>query len=243
MNNPETLATRRDNQEWTIQRRWQREGTIKNEQSRDIGNTKGQSRMNNPETLATRRDNQEWTIQRHWQHEGTIKNEQSRDIAILETQDTGRRLTNHKNTKQQRKPKKMINTDPTNTGSEPRCSPMVSSSCLLYSYWPVIVEYEVINYLSGFLCTWCIEHMCIIYQLISSSFLIHRVSNLYYKYYKYCLKKYTALVSLMESQSRHYKYSCNLNIDFDLFLRFCDLILKLFRQFSILLFYCRFITL
>jgi hypothetical protein len=44
-------------------------------------------------------------IQRHWQHEGTIKNEQSRDIAILETQDTGRRLTNHKNTKQQRKPK------------------------------------------------------------------------------------------------------------------------------------------
>jgi hypothetical protein len=29
------------------------EGVIKNEQSRDAGNTKGQSRMNNPEILAT----------------------------------------------------------------------------------------------------------------------------------------------------------------------------------------------
>lgn len=136
------------------------------------------------------------------------------------TFDKRHRTRRSKAKKTTQKTKKMINTDPTNTGSEPRCSPMVSSSCLLHSYWPVIVEYEVINYLSGFLCTWCIEHMCIIYQRISSSFLIHRVSNLYYKYYKYCLKKYTVLVSLMKSQSRHYKYRCNLNIDFDLFLRF-----------------------
>jgi hypothetical protein len=53
MDNPEKLATRRCNQEWTIQRNWQHEGTIKNEQSRETGNTKGQSRMNNPEKLAT----------------------------------------------------------------------------------------------------------------------------------------------------------------------------------------------
>jgi hypothetical protein len=59
MDNPEKLATRRDNQEWTIQRNWQHEGAIKNEQSRETGNTKVQSRMNNPEKLATRRDNQE----------------------------------------------------------------------------------------------------------------------------------------------------------------------------------------
>ena len=38
MNNPEKLATRRCNQEWTIQRNWQHEGTIKNEQSRETGN-------------------------------------------------------------------------------------------------------------------------------------------------------------------------------------------------------------
>jgi hypothetical protein len=73
MDNPETQATlgtrhRRGNQEWTI----------KNGQSRDIGNIehktqKGKSRMDNPETQATlgtrhRRGNQEWTIQRHRQH-------------------------------------------------------------------------------------------------------------------------------------------------------------------------------
>jgi hypothetical protein len=53
MDNPETLATRRGNQEWTIQRHWQHEGAIKNGQSRDTGNTKWQSRIDNPETLAT----------------------------------------------------------------------------------------------------------------------------------------------------------------------------------------------
>ena len=68
MNNPEKLATQRDNQEWTIQRNWQHKGTIKNEQSRETGNTKGQSRM-----------------ERNWQHKGTIKNEQSRETG---TQDT-----------------------------------------------------------------------------------------------------------------------------------------------------------
>ena len=41
MNNPEKLATRRDNQEWTIQRNWQHEGTIKNEQSRETQDTRG----------------------------------------------------------------------------------------------------------------------------------------------------------------------------------------------------------
>ena len=47
MDNPETLATirenRRDNQEWTIQRNWQQlektDGAIKNGQPRDIGNS------------------------------------------------------------------------------------------------------------------------------------------------------------------------------------------------------------
>ena len=50
------------------------EGAIKNGQSRETGNTKGQSRMDNPEKLATRR-----AIQRNWQHEGAIKNGQSRE--------------------------------------------------------------------------------------------------------------------------------------------------------------------
>jgi hypothetical protein len=47
MDNPEILETvrenQRDNQEWTIQRHWQQlektEGTIKNGQSREIGNS------------------------------------------------------------------------------------------------------------------------------------------------------------------------------------------------------------
>ena len=38
MDNPEKLATRRGNQEWTIQRNWQHEGVIKNGQSRETGN-------------------------------------------------------------------------------------------------------------------------------------------------------------------------------------------------------------
>jgi hypothetical protein len=38
MDNPETLATRRGNKEWTIQRHWQHEGAIKNGQSRDTDN-------------------------------------------------------------------------------------------------------------------------------------------------------------------------------------------------------------
>jgi len=38
MDNPEKLATRRGNQKWTIQRNWQREGAIKNRQSRETGN-------------------------------------------------------------------------------------------------------------------------------------------------------------------------------------------------------------
>jgi hypothetical protein len=97
MDNAETLTKRRDNQEWTMQRHCQHEGTIKNGQCRDTGHTKGQSRMDNAETLATRRDNQEWTMQRHWQHEGTIKNGQCRDtVATLGTQDTRRRQTKQK---------------------------------------------------------------------------------------------------------------------------------------------------
>ena len=96
MDNPETLATvrenRRDNQERTFQRYWQQlektNGAIKNGQSRDIGNSQrkptGQSRMDNPEKLATvrenrrakksatvrenRRGNKEWTIQIHCKH-------------------------------------------------------------------------------------------------------------------------------------------------------------------------------
>ena len=80
MDNPETLATvrenQRGNQEWTIQRHWQQ-----------LEKTDGQSLMDNPETLATarenRRGNQEWTIQRYWKQlektDGTIKNGQSRD--------------------------------------------------------------------------------------------------------------------------------------------------------------------
>ena len=83
MDNPEKLATRRDNQEWTIQRNWQHEGAIMNGQSRETGNTKVQSRMDNPEKLATRRGNQEWTIQRNWQHEGAIKNGQSRETGNI----------------------------------------------------------------------------------------------------------------------------------------------------------------
>jgi hypothetical protein len=79
MGKPETLATRRGNQEWASQRHWQHEGAIKNGQVRDTGNTKEQSRMGKPETLATRRGNQEWASQRHWQHEGAIKNGQARD--------------------------------------------------------------------------------------------------------------------------------------------------------------------
>jgi hypothetical protein len=51
--NPEKLVTRRGNQKWTIQRNWQHEGAIKNRQSRETGNTKGQSIMDNPEKLAT----------------------------------------------------------------------------------------------------------------------------------------------------------------------------------------------
>jgi hypothetical protein len=38
------------------------EGAITNGQSRETGNTKGQSQMDNPEKLATRRGNQTWTI-------------------------------------------------------------------------------------------------------------------------------------------------------------------------------------
>jgi hypothetical protein len=37
MDNPGKLATRRGNQEWTIQRNWQHEGVIKNGQSRETG--------------------------------------------------------------------------------------------------------------------------------------------------------------------------------------------------------------
>jgi hypothetical protein len=58
----------RGNQKWTIQRHWQHEGAIRSRQSRDTGNTKGQSEVDNPETLATRRGNQKWTIHRDWQH-------------------------------------------------------------------------------------------------------------------------------------------------------------------------------
>ena len=83
MDNLENLATRRGNQEWTIQRNWQHEGVIKNGQSREPGNTKGKSRMDNLENLATRRGNQEWTIQRNWQHEGEIKNGQSRETGNI----------------------------------------------------------------------------------------------------------------------------------------------------------------
>jgi hypothetical protein len=54
MDNPEKLATRRGNQTWTIQRSWQHEGAIKHGQSREAGNTKGQSNMDNPEKLATK---------------------------------------------------------------------------------------------------------------------------------------------------------------------------------------------
>jgi len=68
MGKPETLATRRGNQEWANQRHWQHEGAIKNGQARDTGNTKGQSRMGKPETLATRR---------------AIKNGQARDTGNI----------------------------------------------------------------------------------------------------------------------------------------------------------------
>jgi hypothetical protein len=99
------LGTRhkRGDQEWTIQRHRQqwaldREGAIKNGQSRDTGNIghqtqKGQSRIDNLEIQAKlgtrhRRGNQEWTIQRHRQHwaldtEGEIKNGQSRDTGNI----------------------------------------------------------------------------------------------------------------------------------------------------------------
>jgi hypothetical protein len=53
MENPEILSTLRGNQEWTIQRYCQHEGAIKNGQSRDTVNTKGQSIMDNPEILST----------------------------------------------------------------------------------------------------------------------------------------------------------------------------------------------
>jgi hypothetical protein len=38
MGKPETLVTRRGNQEWASQRHWQHEGAIKNGQARDTGN-------------------------------------------------------------------------------------------------------------------------------------------------------------------------------------------------------------
>ena len=68
MDNREILSTLRGNQEWKIQRYCQHKGAIKNGQSRDTVNAKGQSRMDNPEILSTIRGNQEWTIQRYCQH-------------------------------------------------------------------------------------------------------------------------------------------------------------------------------
>ena len=53
MDKPEKLATGRGNQKWTNQRNWQHEGAIKNGQTRESGNTKGQSKMDKPEKQAT----------------------------------------------------------------------------------------------------------------------------------------------------------------------------------------------
>jgi hypothetical protein len=86
MDNPEKLATRRGNQEWTIQRNWQHEGQSRMDNPEKLAtNTQGQSRMDNPEKLAT-----------------------------FGAHNTRRRQTIHKTTTE--KTKKMSKTDPPESG-------------------------------------------------------------------------------------------------------------------------------
>jgi hypothetical protein len=57
MDNPEKLATRRGNQQWTIQRNWQHEGAINNGQSRETGKIVCTRRR---QTKQTQRHNMCW---------------------------------------------------------------------------------------------------------------------------------------------------------------------------------------
>ena len=60
------------------------EGAIKNGQSRETGNTKGQSRMDNPEKLATRRAIKNGQSRETGnKHAGAIKNGQSRETGNI----------------------------------------------------------------------------------------------------------------------------------------------------------------
>ena len=98
MDNPETLATQRQdteqinvrdkqrgNQEWTILINWQHRHKTQNKNTLEI--TKGQSRMDNPETLATlgtqdtgHTVGSKQTLEKT---EGAIKNGQSRNTGNI----------------------------------------------------------------------------------------------------------------------------------------------------------------